>query len=44
MKEIGGYIELELFANNSCYKNLIELNTARNALLYLIESKKMSNI
>lgn len=39
MKEIGGYFGLEELVNNEYHKNLISLNTGRNALLYLIKAK-----
>lgn len=38
-KEIGGYLGLEQFINNEYYKDLIALNTGRNALLYLFKAK-----
>ncbi|MCH7321029.1 hypothetical protein LZ480_03920 [Solibacillus sp. MA9] len=44
MKEIGGYFELEQLISNEYYKDLIHLNTARNALLYLIKSKKIEKV
>lgn len=44
MKEIGGYFELEKLVSNEYYKDLIHLNTARNALLYVIKSKKIEKI
>lgn len=44
MKEIGGYFELEQLISNEYYKGLIHLNTARNALLYLIKSKKIEKV
>lgn len=46
MKEIGGYFELDkLKANNGeYYSNLIALNTARNALVYLVKAKKIKKI
>lgn len=40
MKEIGGYFGLEQLIKNEYYKDLIALNTGRNALLYLLKAKK----
>ncbi|HOA81592.1 MAG TPA: hypothetical protein PKK61_11105 [Defluviitaleaceae bacterium] len=40
MKEIGGYLELDEFIDNEYYKDLIRLNTGRNALIYIIKAKK----
>lgn len=44
MKEIGGYFQIEEFIKNEYYKELISLNSGRNALLYLIKSKKIKKI
>lgn len=44
MKEIGGYFELESLSNNPYYRNMIELNSGRNALLYLIQIKQIKKI
>lgn len=44
MREIGGYFELDQFINKPYYENLVELNTGRNALLYLVKAKKISKI
>ena len=38
MKEIGGYLELDHLVNKPYYENLVELNTGRNALLYLVKA------
>ena len=35
MKEIGGYLELEQLVNHTYYPDLIAVNNARNALVYL---------
>ena len=35
--EIGGYFGLEPLISNEYYKDLIALNTARNALLYILK-------
>lgn len=39
--EIGGYFELELNQGREHYADLIALNSARNALVYLIKAKKI---
>lgn len=39
MKEIGGYLELDNLIHNEFYPNLISLNTARNALIYLCRTR-----
>ena len=44
MKEIGGYLELENFAGNEYYPDSIALNTARNALVYLVKAKGIEKI
>lgn len=44
MKEIGGYFELETLVSNCYYKNLLALNTSRNALIYLLKIKKINKI
>lgn len=44
MKEIGGYFQLDQFVNKQYYKDLIELNTGRNALIYLVKSKAIEKI
>jgi hypothetical protein len=44
MKDIGGYFELELRQGEPMYANLIALNSARNALIYLIKAKKYKAI
>ena len=46
-KEIGGYFEIENTderLNHEYHDGLISLNTARNALAYLIESKKITKL
>jgi hypothetical protein len=42
--EIGGYFELELPKGQAMYSDLIGLNSARNALVLLIKSKKITKI
>lgn len=44
MKEIGGYLELEEFRHQEYYPNLIALNTARNALVYLCRAKQIHKL
>lgn len=44
MKEIGGYFEFEQLIKNEYYKNLIGINTGRNALIYLIKAKNIEKI
>ena len=46
MNEIGGYFGLEsLLSNNGeYYKDLVDLNTARNALVYLVKARKIKKI
>ena len=44
MKEIGGYLELEQLVSNEYYKNLIALNTARNALVYLVKARHIQKL
>ena len=44
IKEIGGYFELENFTNNEYYKDLLPLNSGRNALLYLMKAKYIKKI
>ena len=39
MNEIGGYFGLEELIHNEYYPNLVAVNTARNALLYLVKAK-----
>ena len=44
MKEIGGYFGLDQLVCNEYHKNLIALNTGRNALLYLIKARKIQKL
>lgn len=44
MKEIGGYFGLEDFVSNEYYKDLTPLNSARNALLYILKTKNVKKI
>lgn len=44
MKEIGGYFELDRLVSNHYHKNVISLNSGRNALLYLLKARKIKKI
>lgn len=44
MKEIGGYFGLEKLKYEPYHKNLIGLNTGRNALLYLLKARKIKKL
>ncbi|MBP3495285.1 MAG: hypothetical protein J6K52_03680 [Clostridia bacterium] len=44
MKEIGGYFGLEQLIKNEYYKDLIALNSARNALVYILEARKIKKL
>lgn len=44
MREIGGYFELDQFINKPYHNNIIELNTGRNALAYLIKAKGIKKV
>jgi len=44
MREIGGYLELDDFVQNEYYKDLIALNSARNAFVYLARAKNISKV
>jgi len=44
MKEIGGYFGLEQLVSNEYYKDLIPLNTGRNALLYLLKARNTKKL
>lgn len=44
MKEIGGYFGLESLADNELYVDLIAVNSARNALAYLIRARKIKKL
>lgn len=44
MKEIGGYFGLEQFVGNEYYKDLIAVNNARNALLYVLKARKINKL
>ena len=44
LKEIGGYFELEDLIHHPYYDDVLRLNSARNALIYLIKAKKIEKI
>lgn len=44
MKEIGGYFGLERLISNEFHENLIALNNARNALVYLAIANKINKL
>ena len=44
MKEIGGYFGLEQLISKEFYKNLIPLNTGRNALLYILRARNIKKL
>jgi hypothetical protein len=44
MKEIGGYFGLEQLVSNEYYKDLVPLNTGRNALLYLLKARNTKKL
>ena len=44
MRGIGGYFELDQMINKPYYNNLIELNTGRNALLYLVKARRINKV
>ena len=44
MKEIGGYFGLEDFPHNEYYSDLIAVNSARNALLYILKAREIRKL
>lgn len=44
MREIGGYFGLESFGGRELYADLLALNSARNALLYLIKARDIKKL
>ena len=44
MREIGGYFGLEEFSNKEYHSDLIALNLARNALLYLLKARNINKL
>ena len=43
-KEIGGYFGLETFSGQEYYPSLIKLNSARNALLYVLKARNIGKL
>lgn len=44
MKEIGGYIGLETFSGEEYYTGLLRLNSARNAMRYLLRARQIRKL
>lgn len=44
MKEIGGYIEFDTYTGEMLHEDGIKLNCGRNALAYLLKSKKIQKL
>lgn len=44
MKEIGGYFGLEQLISNEYHSDVVRLNTATNALLYLLKAKGITKL
>lgn len=44
MRDIGGYFELETLYGKAYHKDLIALNSARNALIYLLRAQGLQKI
>lgn len=44
MKEIGGYFQLEQYRGKEFYEDLIALNTARNALVYILKAQNINKV
>ena len=44
MKEIGGYFGLEQFAGREYHEGLIAVNSARNALAYLLRVRNIQKL
>ena len=44
LKEIGGYIELDTYRGKMLYDDAVLLNCGRNALLYLIKTKRIRTL
>ena len=44
MKEIGGYFGLEEFAGREYHQDLVAVNSARNALLYILKVRKVKKL
>ena len=44
MREIGGYFGLETFSGREYYTDLLRLNCARNAMLYLLRARQIRKL
>jgi hypothetical protein len=44
VKKIGGYFGLEQLVSNEYYKDLVPLNTGRNALLCLLKTRNIKKL
>lgn len=44
MKEIGGYFGLEQFSGEEYYPELVAVNNARNALLYILKARQVKKL
>lgn len=44
MKEIGGYFGLEQFSGQAYYRDLIAVNSGRNALLYILRARQVKKL
>jgi len=44
MREIGGYFQLDQLIDKPYHENLVELNTGRNALIYLIKANGINKV
>lgn len=44
MKEIGGYLGLEVFSGRAYYEDLVAVNSGRNGLLYLLKARKIQKL
>lgn len=44
MREIGGYLQLDMYCNTLIHEDAIKLNSARNCLAYLIEARGIKRI
>lgn len=44
MKEIGGYFGFEKLPHNEYYSDLIAVNNARNALLYILKARRIQKL
>ena len=44
IREIGGYFGLETFDGSEYHRDLLALNTARNALVYLLKAKNIKKL